>query len=89
MTPVLNEYYQHKYGGLYLVSDVATHTTTKERLVIYIHVYPFEESVHARPIDEWTDDRFTRIDYSKVEELLHRDRLEFQIEIGKARAQDR
>ena len=71
------------------MNDVATHTTTGQRLVIYTHVYPFEENVFARPLDEWTDDRFTRISYNDVQELLKKEQLEFQIEIGKARAQNR
>ena len=85
----MNEYYQHRFGGIYIVNDVATHTDTNQRLVIYTHVYPFDEHTWARPIDEWTDDRFKQISYNTVQELMKKDRLEFQIEIGKARGMNR
>ena len=85
----MNEYYQHRFGGIYIVNDVATHTDTNQRLVIYTHVYPFDEHTWARPIDEWTDDRFNQISYNTVQELMKKDRLEFQIEIGKARGMNR
>jgi len=82
----MNEFYQHRYGGIYVVDDVATHTGTKERLVIYTHVYPFDEVAWARPIDEWTEERFTRISYERVQELMKKDRAEFQTEINEAKA---
>lgn len=86
MLPQLNEFYQHRYGGLYVVDDVATHTTTKERLVIYSHVYPFEEATWARPIDDWTEEKFRLISFEESQRLMERDRFAFQTEIAMAKA---
>lgn len=86
MTPIQHQLYQHRYGGIYFVEDVATHTGTKQRLVIYTHVYPFEHSVWARPIEEWTADRFRAITPVEMDDLMSKDRKEFQEEINKARA---
>ncbi len=85
MIPKIESFYQHRYGGLYIVNDVATHTGTKERLVIYTHLYPFESGVWARPISEWTEDRFTEITGSQLISLQQRDREEFQKEITETR----
>ena len=86
MKPSVNVYYQHRYGGLYIVSDVATSTVDKSRWVVYEHVYPFEYQTWIRPYDEWCDGRFRQITMAEYNEFLKRDRIEFQLEIGKARA---
>jgi hypothetical protein len=86
MRPIIGQLYQHRYGGLYIVDSIATHTENKERLVIYTHLYPFDEDTWARPIEEWTEERFREITGKEYSELTKKDRLEFQIEIGKARA---
>ena len=85
MTPVIEQIYQHRYGGLYIVDSVATHTGTKERLVIYTHLYPFEVQTWARPIDEWTEERFRPITGKEYAELTKKDREQFQLEIGLAK----
>lgn len=70
-----------------MVDDVATHTGTKERLVIYSHVWPFDPSTLARPYDEWCEEgRFRLLSRDEYVTLMQKDRLEFQIEIGKAKA---
>lgn len=86
MTPILHQHYQHRHGGIYFVADVATHTGTKERLVIYEHVYPFEEHTWARPIDEFTEERFTLLTGEQLVTLLNRDRELFKSEITAAKA---
>ena len=85
MTPVLEQIYQHRHGGLYIVDSVATHTDTKERLVIHTHLYPFDSQTFARPIVEWTEDRFRPITGKDYSELIKKDRHEFQLEIGLSR----
>jgi hypothetical protein len=85
MTPVIDQIYQHRYGGLYIVDSVATHTTTKERLVVYTHLYPFESETYVRPLDEWTEDRFRLISGYDYVELSRKDKEQFKIEIGLAR----
>jgi len=85
---MMSEFYQHKYGGIYIVNDdVATHTSTKEQLVIYTHVYPFERLVWATPASEWTAERFKKISFSEAESLMSGNREEFCIKINKAKAQ--
>lgn len=49
--PIPGLIYQHYKGGLYEAISVATHTTTKEKLVIYkSHT---EGTIYARPLEEW------------------------------------
>lgn len=54
-------FYQHKHGGIYQVSNFAMHTTSKETLVIYAHIWPYESRLYARPLLEWTVDRFIEL----------------------------
>ena len=89
ITPEVNVYYQHRYGGLYIVKDIATSSIDKSKWVVYSHVYPFEYETYIRPYDEWCDGRFRKIEHQEYSDLLMKDRLEFQIEIGKARASKR
>lgn len=84
--PNINVYYQHRYGGLYIVKDIATSTVDKSKWVVYAHVYPFEYETWIRPYDEWCDGRFRELGPEEYSELLKKDRLEFRFEIGKARA---
>jgi len=85
MIPILEQIYQHRYGGLYIVDSVATHIDSKERLVIYTHLYPFESETYARPIGEWTEDRFKPVTGKEYSELTKKNREQFQLEIGLAR----
>lgn len=86
-TPKVGVYYQHRYGGLYHVLDISESTVDNTKWVVYHHVYPFEYKTWHRPCDEWSEEgRFREITREEYNEFLKRDRLEFQIEIGKARA---
>jgi hypothetical protein len=89
VTPVIAQIYQHRYGGLYVVDSVATHQTSKERLVIYTHLYPFDSETFARPVVEWTEDRFKPITMYEYTELIKKDKTQFQLEIGTNRAAGR
>lgn len=89
MTPNVNVYYQHRYGGLYIVKDIATSSVDKSKWVVYAHVYPFEYETWIRPYDEWCDGRFRQLEHGEYSELIKKDRIEFQIEIGKAKAAGR
>ena len=87
MTPKVNVYYQHRYGGLYKVWDISESTVDNSKWVVYHHVYPFEYKTWHRPYDEWAEEgRFREITGKEYDEFLKRDRVEFQIEIGKAKA---
>lgn len=85
MMPKVEQIYQHRHGGLYIVDSVATHTSSKERLVIYTHLYPFDVQTWARPIEEWTEERFREISTQEYRELIEKDRIQFQTEIGLAK----
>ncbi len=54
----LNSFYLHKDGGLYKTLYIAASTVNLSEHVIYKHIYPFENAIWSRPIEEWTDDRF-------------------------------
>ena len=77
----LDRYYLHKYGGLYFTLYIAEDTATKDAVVVYRHVYPFESKVYVRPVAEWAD-RFTPIpNYKAHEIMLDVDRVELQAQI--------
>jgi hypothetical protein len=86
MTPKINVYYQHRYGGLYKVQDIALSTVDNSKWVVYAHTFPFQYEVWTRPYDEWCDGRFREITNQEYSEFLKRDKVEFQLEIGKNRA---
>lgn len=87
MKPEINCYYQHRYGGLYKVSDIAFSTVDKSQWVVYNHVYPFEYVTWIRPYDEWCDGRFREITREEYREFLKRDQQEFQNEINAAKGE--
>jgi thioredoxin 1 len=43
--------HRHYKGGLYRVIGTALHTETKEKLVVYEHVFPHEKALYVRPAD--------------------------------------
>lgn len=51
--PLPGQTYKHYKGGTYKIITLATHTETKEALVIYQSV-PFG-SIFARPLDMWEE----------------------------------
>lgn len=57
MTVEKGEFYRHKKGGLYQVIEIATHTETLERYVIY---QDKDGHTWARPYDMFTDGRFEK-----------------------------
>jgi len=68
------------------VQDVAISTVDNSKWVVYAHAFPFQYEVWIRPYDEWCDGRFREITNQEYNEFLKRDRVEFQLEIGKNRA---
>jgi hypothetical protein len=83
--PQTGDFYQHRYGGLYVVHGISTSTVDKSKVVVYNHVYPFEYQMWHRPYDEWIDGRFRKLSTEEKYELLSRDRETFQKEITEAR----
>jgi hypothetical protein len=82
MIPNINCYYQHRYGGLYIVKDIATSTVDKSKWVVYNHVYPFDYQTWIRPYDEWCDGRFRQLDNDEYIKLIKQDREAFKLEIA-------
>lgn len=75
------EYYQHRYGGVYLCYGLGLSTVDKSEHVVYQHVYPFEPGIWIRPASEWTEDRFKLLTLYEMGTLLGKDRNAFQAEI--------
>jgi hypothetical protein len=87
MTPHVNCYYQHHYGGLYIVSDVAKSSVDGSKWVVYNHVYPFQYETIIRPYDEWCDGRFRQLEPGEYDIFIRdKDRMKFQDEIKEAKA---
>jgi hypothetical protein len=85
MKPKVNKYYQHRYGGLYRVTDISTSTVDRTRWVIYVHCYPFELVTWHRPYDEFTDGRFTELSDGEYSKLLLRNKETLQATITAAK----
>jgi hypothetical protein len=82
-------YYQHRYGGLYLIANgnITAHSTDSgEPLILYHHVYPFEQKCWVRPLSEWTTDRFTKITAKQALDILGQHRAELKSEIAARKA---
>jgi hypothetical protein len=79
-------YFQHRYGGIYTVVDSdATSTVDLSRLVVYKHVFPFEQKCWVRPYSEFSDGRFRELDATELSNLLSKDRAQAQVDISEAR----
>ncbi len=89
VVPEVSKFYQHRYGGIYIVHGISTSTVDKSKVVVYHHVYPFENQMWHRPYDEWCDGRFQLLENSKKFDLLKRDREEFQKEITEVRNREK
>jgi hypothetical protein len=84
--PEADCYYQHRYGGIYLVRNTALSTVDKSEWVVYVHIYPFEYQVWIRPYDEFCDGRFRKLkNGTELNSFMDKDRIEFQKEITAAR----
>ena len=64
---LVNKFFRHKHGGLYLVLGVS------QDVVNYMHLYPFTTALYKRPLTEWTPDRYEQLTLQQVEELVATD----------------
>lgn len=72
---------QHRDGGLYSILYRGTSTVDQSEHIVYVHLFPFDQKIWIRPLDEWTEDRFKALTQEEAEALLAKDREAFKAEI--------
>lgn len=82
---VLAGYVQHRDGGLYRVKAHGKSTVDGSEVVIYEHIYPFEQSIWVRPMAEWTVDRFKPVSLDERYKIEGIARATLQAQITEAK----
>lgn len=54
MEVIIGKKYRHFKGNIYIVENIATHTETGEKMVIYRALYGNDE-IWARPLDKFVE----------------------------------
>ena len=66
----IDQFYMHRDGGIYVTLHVSSSTVDQSQHVVYRHVFPFEVKIWHRPIEEWDENRFTKITKLKAHTIM-------------------
>jgi hypothetical protein len=79
-------HYKHKYGGIYDYITAAINADDKSMMVVYRHVYPFDEIMYVRKKVDF-DEKFKPISEQEYQSEIRRDRVQFQKIISENKVQ--
>ena len=79
------KYFRHVDGGLYRFVAHARSADDTSELVVYEHLWPFDQGMWVRKRNEF-DARFAPIDELTVKRAMKQDRTEAQARVNAAKA---